>query len=84
MGMGHTRDLGEGLEHARRRLAVDDRDQLRPTRPEHGLDGLGLEKPAPLAPHGDDLGAAALGDLQHEQPEAAALADDHAIPGLDQ
>ena len=68
----------------RRRLAVDHRDQARAASVEGLRDPVGLDHPAPLFAHRDDLGAAALGELDQKHPEAPALADNDAIARLDQ
>jgi hypothetical protein len=82
VGVGQARDVRERLQHARRGLAVDGGDQLGAPPPEGRLDGLRLDDAAPLSAHGNHLGAAALGDLDEEQAEAAALCHHHAITGL--
>ena len=84
VGVGDARDLLEGLQHARRRLAVDHGHQLGASAGDRGRDRLGLDDPAPLAAHGDDLGPAALGDLDQEPAEAPALAHHHPVPRLDE
>jgi hypothetical protein len=81
---GESGDVLEGLEHARRCLTVDHRHQPGATTRERRGDPLGCDHPAPLLAHRDDLGAAALGDLDQQQAEAPALAHDHAITWLDQ
>ena len=84
MLVGQARDLLEWLEHAGRRLPVDERNDLGgPSRERRG-DRVRLDDPPPLAAHGDDLGTAPLGDLDHQEPEAAALGHDDPIAGLDQ
>src|SRR5262249_40642957 len=47
-------------------------------------DPVGLDDAAPRLPHRDDLGSATLGELDEEEPEAPALADDDAIARLHQ
>ena len=84
MGMGQARQLLERLEHARRGLAVNDGDHPCGTSLERLRDRLRLDHAPPLGANRHHSGAAALGDLDHQEAEAAALRDDHAVPGLEQ
>ena len=84
VGAGEPPDLRQGLEHARRRLAVDHGHHARAAAREGARDGVGLDDPPPLRAHRYHVGAAALGDLDHEQAEAATLPDHHAVTRLEE
>ena len=84
VGMGQARQLLERLEHARRGLAVNDGDHPCGTDLERLRNRLRLDHAPPLGANRHHGGAAALGDLDHQEAEAAALRDDHAVPGLEQ
>src|SRR5204862_83419 len=80
--VGHAGDRVERLQHAGGGLTVHDGHQLGGRPAQLGGDWIGLEHATPGTTHGGDHGAAALGDLDEQQSEAPALADDHTVGGV--
>ena len=77
-------EVVQRLAHRGRRVALHDREQLRP-HPSYGvLDLLGREHLAPRHLDGVHLGAAALGDLGEQVPEPAEDRHQHPVAGLEQ
>ena len=82
--MGHGGELFQRLQHARRRLGVDDGDELDLAHAiQHGLDRLGVEGPAPCPFGADDVAPVALHHIPDALAEEAVHPNDHVVPGLD-
>jgi len=79
----HAGDVLERLQHAGGRLAVNHGHQPGRRAAQLGGQRVGLDHAAPLGAHRHHVGAATRGDLDEQESEATALADDHAVAGLD-
>ena len=71
----------EGLCHGGRRIPLHDGDELRAMPLHRVLDLLRVEHGAPSGLDGDDVGAAAVGDLAQQMAEPPEDRDEHPVTG---